>query len=169
MIDFLKNKITHGDCLDIMKQLPDKCIDLVLTDPPYGIGMDKNAGLSNKYTVKNWDNERPSKIFFDEILRVSKNQIIFGGNYFVDLLPLGFWDLWDKRCNIVPRRTFADGELIYKSIKSPLRIYYFLWDGFLQQDMKNKEQRFHPTQKPVKLIETILRDYTPNLAGGGGC
>lgn len=155
----LVNEITHGDSLEIIKQLPDKCIDLVLTDPPYGIGMSKNAGFSDKYTEKNWDKTRPPKQMFDEILRVSKNQIIFGGNYFVDLLPIGSWAVWDKRCGVIPQRTFADGELIWVSYKKPLRIFRFIWDGMLQDDMKNKEIRFHPTQKPVKLLERILSYY----------
>lgn len=164
MIESLKNKITHGDCLDVMKQLPDKCIDLVLTDPPYGIGMDKNAGLSDKYTAKNWDSERPSKIFFDEIIRVSKNQIIFGGNYFPVLWKYGgrgfiFWNKY------TPVSNFADGELAWTSFDRVAKCYNFPWSGFVKTG--ETEKAIHPTQKPLKLIETILRDYTPNLAGGG--
>lgn len=132
---------------------------MVLTDPPYGIGLSKNAGLSDKYTNKNWDKERPPKQMFDEIIRVSKHQIIFGGNYFVDLLLFGSWAVWDKRCGVIPQRTFADGELIWVSYKKPLRIFCFIWDGMLQDDMKNKEIRFHLTQKPVKLLERILSYY----------
>lgn len=154
------NKIINADCLDILKQLPDKCIDLVLTDPPYGIGMDKNMGLSKKYVEKNWDKEIPSKKIFDEIFRVSKNQIIFGGNYFKDYLPNASWLLWDKRCGIIPERTYADGELAFVSYKEPLRIFRFVWDGMLQENMKEKEIRFHPTQKPVKLFEMILNKYS---------
>lgn len=155
------NKIINDDCINILRELPDKCIDLVLTDPPYGINMAQNAGLSDKYTTKNWDNARPSKEIFDEILRVSKNQIIFGGNYFIDMLPLASWLVWDKRCGVIPERTFADGELAYVSYKKPLRIFRYIWDGMLQQCMKEKDVRFHPTQKPLKLFETILRYYLP--------
>lgn len=155
------NKIYNADCMDILKQLPDKCIDLVFTDPPYGIGMDKNAGKSDKYISKNWDSVRPSQEIFNEILRVSKEQIIFGGNYFIDMLPLASWAVWDKRCGVIPERTFADGELIYISYKKPLRIFRYIWDGMLQQCMKEKDVRFHPTQKPLKLCEQILTYYLP--------
>ena len=160
MIDSLKNKITLADSLELIQTLPDKCIDLVFTDPPYGINMAKNAGLSDKYTDKNWDNERPPHKMFDEILRVSKNQIIFGGNYFYDLLPLGFWAVWDKRCGVIPERTYADGEMLWLSYKKPLRIFRYIWDGMLQDCMKNKDVRFHPTQKPLKLCEKIITYYT---------
>lgn len=156
------NKITNADCLDIMRALPDKCIDLVLTDPPYGINMAQNAGLSDKYTKKEWDNEIPQKIYFDEMLRVSKQQIIFGGNYFVEMLPRASWLVWDKRCGIVPPRTFADGEMAWVSYDKPIRIFRYLWDGFLQQNMQDKDVRFHPTQKPVALIEQIINYYLPD-------
>lgn len=75
------NKIINADCLDILKQLPDKCIDLVLTDPPYGIGISKNP-IRQKHKKKDWDNYIPIKEIFEQIFRVSKNQIIWGGNYF---------------------------------------------------------------------------------------
>src|SRR5574344_1120658 len=91
------NKIYNADCLELMKQLPDKCVDLVLTDPPYGIHNKINNGgrckqyAGNKFAIeydkKQWDKERPSKEYFNEIFRISKNQIICGGNYFVEHLP----------------------------------------------------------------------------------
>lgn len=92
MIEQFENKIINADCLDILKQLPDKCIDLVLTDPPYGIGIKGSVGgCSKRGKVKDckrcdWDEFIPSKEYFDEIFRVSKNQIIWGGNYFVESL-----------------------------------------------------------------------------------
>ena len=158
------NKIIHADCMDILKQLPDKCIDLVLTDPPYGIGKakEKNKGSSNlcratEYELKEWDNEIPKKEIFDEIFRVSKNQIIFGGNYFISFLYNSpCWLVWDKNNT----GDFADCELAWTSFKSAVRKYKWTWNGMLQEDMKNKDIRIHPTQKPLKLFEMILRDYS---------
>jgi len=167
-----------GDCLDIMQDMPDKCIDLVLTDPPYGIGecgaknhsrgvpfggkakAKPNAVIveSEKYTPKEWDFEKPNKIYFDEILRISKNQIIFGGNYFADMLPASScWLVWDKDNG---DNDFADCELCWTSFKSAVRKFKFRWHGMLQEDMKHKEVREHPTQKPVKLIEQIINKYS---------
>lgn len=164
------NSIICGDCLDVMRQLPDKCIDLVLTDPPYGIGLGKKTCLYDgkkygsaktnrtKYETTDWDNKIPAKEIFNEILRVSKNQIIFGGNYFVEYLyNSNCWIVWDK---LNGNNDFADCELAWTSFKSAVRKYEFLWNGMLQQNMKNKEKRIHPAQKPVDLFGMILRDYT---------
>ena len=96
------NKITCSDCLPILNSLPDKCVDLVLTDPPYGIGADKGVGggvSKGKKYEGDWD-VRPLVDIFEEIIRVSKNQIIFGGNFFTDMLPVnGHWIVWDKNRN----------------------------------------------------------------------
>lgn len=102
----LENKIINADCMDILKQLPDKCIDLVLTDPPYGIGIDgqklsisKNPKHNRKrHDFKNWDDNIPKKEVFDEICRVGQKVIIWGGNYFNEFLEQGHkgWIVWDK-------------------------------------------------------------------------
>lgn len=160
----LENKIINADCLEILKQLPDKCIDLVLTDPPYGINVAKNGKVGGEkcckptdYGAKEWDSEIPNKEIFEEIMRVSKNQIIFGGNYFVEYLKNSpCWIVWDK----LNTGNFADCELAWTSFKSAVRKYEFLWNGMIQQNMKNKEVRIHPTQKPVDLFGMILRDYS---------
>ena len=165
----LIGKITCADCLDILKQLPDRCVDLVLTDPPYGIGYDKQASIvggtkyGNAATKKriykktDWDNKTPEKKVFDEIIRISKNQIIFGGNYFANLLPNSkCWLVWDKHIN----GDFADCELAWTNFNKPVKKYDYLWNGMLQQNMKEKEQRIHPTQKPVGLFMKILQDYS---------
>ena len=160
----LENKIINADCMDILKQLPDKCVDLVLTDPPYGINVAKNGKVGGgkcckvtDYGAKEWDSEIPHKEIFEEIMRVSKNQIIFGGNYFVAYLKNSpCWIVWDK----LNTGNFADCELAWTSFKSAVRKYEFLWNGMLQQNMSNKEKRIHPTQKPVDLFGQILRDYS---------
>ena len=160
---FEMNKIYNMDCLEFMKQVPDKYFDLVLTDPPYGIGMDgkvgiNGAGKAKEYTRKDWDKKPPSKEHFDELLRISKHQIIFGANHFIDLIPYrsSCWIFWDKDN---AESFFADGELAWTSFSTALRIYKFRWHGMIQQDMANKEERFHPTQKPVELFKDIIRDY----------
>ena len=157
------NKIHNMDCLEYMKTVPDKYFDLVLTDPPYGIGMDgkvgiNGAGRAKEYQNKNWDKSTPSKEIFDEIIRVRKNQIIFGANHFIDKIPYSSscWLFWDKDNK---ESFFADGELAWTSFKTAVRVYKFRWHGMLQQDMANKEERHHPTQKPIELFKMILRDY----------
>lgn len=168
-VEDITNKIICADCLDILKQLPDKCVDLVLTDPPYGIGYDAMAtkysgtrqgnglGIRGNYKKSNWDNSTPTKEMFNEIIRVSKNQIIFGGNYFANMFSNSkCWLVWDKHIN----GDFADCELAWTSFDKPVRKYDFTWNGMLQQNMKNKEERIHPTQKPADLFGQILRDYS---------
>ena len=159
------NTIINDDCINILKELPDKSIDLILTDPPYGIGESlKNNKSRSKlakakdYGHKDWDKEIPSKEIFDEIFRVSKNQIIFGGNYFVKYLDnSSCWIVWNKNNG---NNDFADCELAWTSFKTAVRKYDWTWNGMLQQNMKNKDIRIHPTQKPLGLFEKILLDYS---------
>jgi len=157
-----------GDCLDLMKGMDDNSVDLVLTDPPYGIGEsnEKNAGRGGlaqptDFGHYDWDKERLGKEFFDEMFRVSKNQIIFGGNYYIDYLyPTSCFIVWDKMNG---HSDFADCELAWTSFKSAVRILRWKWAGMLQGDMKNKEKRVHPTQKPIPLFTWILEKYSkPN-------
>ena len=161
------NKVIHGDCLDVLKDMEDNSIDLVLTDPPYGIGEanGKNKardgyGLTKAtdYGVDDWDDSRPSKKYFDELLRVSKKQIIFGGNYFADMLPpSSCWVVWDKDNGTTD---FADCELAWTSFKTAVRIYKWRWNGMIQEPKHPKDTREHPTQKPTGLIKRILLDYS---------
>ena len=166
------NTITLGDSLDILKQLPDKCIDLILTDPPYGIKANSmqlgRAGGKLPRGSKEWDSEIPSDEFFLEMIRVSKNQIIFGGNYFPILWKFGgkgfiFWDKCQPSNSFMD--CFADGELAWTSFNKPAKRYLYPYYGNIDGNTKAGE-KIHPTQKPVKLIERILGDYI-GTAGGG--
>jgi len=163
------NMIHNMDCLEFMKQVPDNYFDLVLTDPPYGIN---ESGQTNKtrgclakskdYGNKTWDKQKIDKIYFDEMIRISKNTIVFGANHFIDRLPINSscWLVWDKQNGATD---FADSELAWTNFKTAVRNYKFKWQGMLQQDMANKEVRHHPTQKPTELFKMILRDYAIKL------
>lgn len=172
MITELTDKIINADSLTVLKQLPDKCIDLILTDPPYGINVSKSvynveAGQKRSHNAKavagtykhaDWDSAIPAKEYFDEMERVAKHRIIFGGNYFTEYLkPSSGWIFWDKNNG---SNDFGDGELAWTDFNKAIRKYQYTWNGMLQQDMKNKEVRIHPTQKPVGLLMQILRDYS---------
>ena len=157
------------DCKDVLRKVKKSSCDWIITDPPYGIQINKmgfvtslKGGIAkrNDYRGKaDWDNQRLDKEYFDLMFYVSKNQIIFGGNYYTDILPpTKSWIVWDKACG-KHRNDFADCELAWAS-KGVARIFRWLWRGFRQQDMKNKEKRYHPTQKPVRLIEQIISFYT---------
>lgn len=150
------------DCMEAMKEFPDKYFELAIVDPPYGIGEGlKNRGMgtcamSGKYKIKNWDKEIPLKEYFDELFRVSKNQVIWGANYMTKYLPSSMgWIFWDKEAS----GDFSDGELAYTSFNKGLRKYKYAWMGMRQGDMKNKEKRIHPTQKPVALYKWLLSNY----------
>jgi len=151
-----------------MKDLPDKSFDLAVVDPPYGIGESRNvrggtqfgnaAAPSKDYGVKDWDKSAPDNNYFIELVRVSKNQIIWGANHFVERVAKGSpcWIVWDK---MTGTNGYADCELAYTSFPTAVRQFRFQWAGMLQGDMKNKESRIHPTQKPVKLYEWIYSNY----------
>jgi len=161
--DFI-NKIICGDCLEVMKDMPDKCVDLVLTDPPYGkmwtrgknaIGLLKEQNENDK-TI--WD-IKPTKEYFDEIFRVSKNQIIFGGNYFTDYLyPSNCWIVWDKLGNLKlgEQIPFADCELAWTSFTKVVKKFVCRSAGFIKD---TKDIRQHPTQKPTELMKWIIGKY----------
>lgn len=173
MLEEYKNKIIHADCLEIMRKLPDKCIELVLTDPPYGISCDGGSyglGVSPKNIAKkNWDKDIPQKEVFDEIFRISKNQIIFGGNYFTRYLPpVKGWIVWDKIGELQLQNNFSQCELIWTSFKNVTKKITFIQQGFINDDKTENKFRFHPTQKPLQLFIKILRDFVPQESRGGG-
>ncbi len=159
------NKIINADCLDIMRQMPDKSVDLVLTDPPYGIGSRFKSKFGMQIEKKKWEdfswNEKiPPKEVFDEIMRVSKNQIIFGGNYFTQYLrPTNAWLVWDKIGQYDLKNPFSDCELAWTSFSCTVKKYTFVNMGFIAgKDEKGK--RIHPTQKPLQLFQAILQDFS---------
>lgn len=161
--------VTNEDNMIMMARYPDKYFELAIVDPPYGIDHAKTAGLQSgkqyggmaakksDYAVKNWDDSQPPPEYFSELFRVSKNQIIWGGNYMVNYLsPSMGWIFWDKDNG---SNGFSDGELAFTSFDCGLRKYKYTWNGMIQGDMKNKESRIHPTQKPVALYKWLLSRY----------
>jgi site-specific DNA-methyltransferase (adenine-specific) len=148
-----KIKITNEDNMELMKRYPDNYFDLAIVDPPYGIDAGKMTMGSGKHNFKkgkDWDSAIPSNKYFDELFRVSKNQIIWGGNYFP--LPLNNnWIIWDK---LNPNLSFSEAELAWCSIKKNVRIFkrYSAMD-----DDDGKKQ--HPTQKPILLYKYCLEKY----------
>ena len=159
----------NEDCMVGMARYPDKHFDLAIVDPPYGINMGelmhkesgKQTGVAKakrkEYLNKDWDSKPPDREYFCELIRVSKNQIVWGANHFISNMPFdsACWLVWDKHTNGL----FADCELAYTSFKTPVRKFDFMWNGMLQKDMKNKEIRIHPTQKPVALYKWLLTNY----------
>lgn len=178
------SEVFNEDCMIGMARYPDKYFDLALVDPQYGIGESfrvQSRGLKvkqksgsylfissgKKHAIKDWDSKRPDKAYFEELKRVSKNQIIWGGNHFADLLPArSGWIIWDKLNEASDQ---SDCELAWTSLKCGARKFTFLWNGFLQGrtdngkiaqgDKRLNEKRIHPTQKPVQLYKWCLKNY----------
>ena len=152
----------QGDCMEHMASLPDNAYELAIVDPPYGINADKNqndlsgkkgftknAGTYKKYHLTNWDNNIPEKKYFDELKRVSKNQIIWGGNYF-DILLTGII-IWHK----LGSGNFKEGELAKTSINTFRLFSYSRADAYIN----DCDVKIHPTQKPVALYKWLLKNY----------
>jgi len=157
--------LINDDCMNIMPDYADDYFDLAIVDPPYGIKEDGKSNHSRsilaettKFTPKDWDKNSPDKSYFDELLRVSKNQIIFGANHFISKIPYdsSCWVVWDKENGATD---FADCELAWTSFKTAVRKYKFMWHGMLQGNMKEKQVRIHPTQKPKQLYSWLLETY----------
>ena len=160
-------ELIQGDCMTYMRGLPDNAFELAIVDPPYGIGEngDRNKSRGKLAVAKDYkpfaggDISAPDPEYFIELCRVSKNQIIWGANHFASRIPnasSSCWVVWDK---VTGESDFADCELAYTSFKTAVRKFTFQWSGMLQGDMKNKERRIHPTQKPVKLYQWLLSNY----------
>ena len=154
------------DCMLWMKDIPDNYYDLCWCDSPYGIGEDggKNHTRGQLAKPKDYkpykgnDNKCPSIEYWNEIFRVSKNQIIWGANHFISKLPYdsSCWIVWDKQNG---DNDFADCELAWTSFDCAVRIFKFRWAGMLQGNMKNKQERIHPNEKPIDLMRWALNKY----------
>ena len=168
------NVAYNMDCMEAMREMPDKAFDLAVVDPIYGevtgggyttskwdgkehhVG--KGAANEIAYHRAIWDMPKTPPEYFGELFRVSKNQIIWGANFFVESLPSSQgWIVWDKQRPAGV--TFSDCELAFTSFNVGLRIFRYMWNGMLQQNMKQKEQKIHPTQKPVALYSWIYQNY----------
>jgi len=151
------SEVYNMDCMEGMAKYPDKYFDLAIVDPPYGIGFDNKIRESkNKF----WDNSIPNDNYFIELLRVSKNQIIWGANYFPFLWQNGCkgFIFWNKDVNF---ETYSSGELAYTSFNKPARYFYYAWNGLADgiKGRNKKEKTIHPTQKPIKLYKWLLTNY----------
>ena len=162
----IKSDVYNVDCVTFMRTLPDKYFDLACADPNYGIGIAANP-VRQKHKKKDWDNQTPDKEFFDELFRVSKNQIIWGGNYF-GLPPNKHFLIWDKMQPF--DFSLAMCEYAWSSFDSPAKM-------FRQHVSSNGEKKIHPTQKPVELYAWIFKNYVkegetifdPMVGSGSTC
>ena len=158
--------LRRADCMDVMAEFPDGYFDLAIVDPPYGIGFDgdstlgnnssakwKNPAKSERYAKKDWDKAPPLPEYFTELRRVSRKQIIWGGNYF-PLPQSGGWIVWAK--GTAEGMSLSDAELAWTNAANNVKIIELLWSGFRKCE---HVQRFHPTQKPVKLYRWLLSNY----------
>ena len=153
-------KITNEDCMELMSRYEDNHFDLAIVDPPYGIDLaNMNMGVGNtpkaskiknrKWKPKDWDKKTPTKEYFIQLFRVSKNQIIWGGNYF-DLPPCKKFIIWDKK---IPKGlSFSDCEYAWTSFKGANKMFRY-------SAYRNKSEKFHPTQKPPSLYDYCLMNF----------
>lgn len=160
--------ITNECNMELMARYPDNYFDLAIVDPPYGIDIHKmnytqstKGGVTkrNDYSsITDWDSNVPTQEYFNELFRVSKSQIIWGGNYFE--LPLTkSWIIWDKKTEEKYSNDFADCEMAWNSFNKPAKVVRYLWSGMLQPNMKDKQKRIHPTEKPYQLYKWLLDKY----------
>ena len=163
-----KIEITNEDNMELMSRYPDNYFDLAIVDPPYGIGMGARKGRQSKgqsidkfdkpkYKTSEWDSAIPEKEYFTELFRVSKNQIIWGGNYFTELLPVSRgWVFWDKK-PILPN--YSAGELAWTSFDCVLKRVVINWNGKIRTGIEKGYKSIHPTQKPIKLYSFLFNEY----------
>lgn len=149
------NQIIHADCMDIMKDIPDKYFELAIVDPPYGININHSIGRrkgakKSSYKPAVWDCESPNLEYFEELFRISKNQIIWGANHFISKIPYdsNCWLMWDK--GFSEDVSFSQFEMAWTSFNTTSKKFD-----------KNplQKNKFHPTQKPVALYKWLLKNY----------
>jgi len=164
--DILGNiNLYNADCMEVMKTFKDKQFDLAIVDVPYGIGEDGSKNHTRRNLAKPQDYKpyvgndanAPDAEYWIELFRISKNQIVWGANHFISKLPFdsSCWIVWDKDNT----GDFADCELAWTSFNTAVRKFKWTWNGMLQQNMKNKQKRIHPNEKPVQLYKWILQNY----------
>ena len=152
--------ITNEDNMQLMARYEDNHFDLAIVDPPYGIDAVNSLNTvtgGKKHTAKEWDSKTPDREYFDELFRVSKNQIIWGANYFIDKMPINTkcWIVWDKNNG---ESSFADGELAWTSFDKNVSIIKSHWCGSAAK-WETGQNKIHPTQKPERLYRWILEKY----------
>ena len=182
-----RHRLMCGDSTsieDVEKLIDGKVIDMVFTDPPYGIDVVRdngkvgaeNFGVALKGTYSKViadDTTGTAQKSYNILQSLCERLILWGGNYFTDFLPFSDgWIIWDKRCDSGIRNSFADGEMAWCSFHTPVRIYHQLWNGMIREG--EKEKRVHPTQKPIRMLSNILNDFSSendnvlDVFGGSG-
>ena len=163
-MNIAKINLYNGDCEEAMKGMMDNQYDLAIVDPPYGIQETWRKNRRDKFYKKgklySYTNEEiPSEEYFRQLERVSKNRIIWGGNYMTKYLPAGNnWIVWDKKRNY--KKTFmSEAELAWHSFPNPIQIIESQWNGSFKGQEKGKCNKIHPHQKPIHLYEWILTEF----------
>jgi site-specific DNA-methyltransferase (adenine-specific) len=159
-----RSEVFLMDCIEGMKQYPDKLFDLAVVDPPYfsdyaketypGAKISTTGIKRHRFHSKHW--ELPTQVYFDELYRVSKNQIVWGINYYEKYAKSVGRIVWDK---VNDKSSFSKAEIAMCSFGISVQMFRFMWNGMLQGDMKNKEIKIHSCQKPVALYDWIFKNY----------
>ena len=156
-------ELFNQDCMEGMKKYPDGHFEIAILDVPYSNDYDSmkqisvsNKGKAGNYHYDHLTNSMPTSEYWKEVKRVSKHQIVWGANYLIDhLSPTPCVIVWDKQNT----GNFADCEIAFGTFKTGAKIFRYRWNGMIQQDMKNKEERIHVTQKPVALYTYLLKTF----------
>lgn len=158
----MESKVFNMDCIEGMKQYPDNYFDLAVVDPPYGVGETWKKNKHSKFAKHNSsykNNSIPDQSYFIELFRVSKHQIIWGANYYINYLPAdNHWICWDKHRDFKTQHA-SEGELAWHSFNIPIRIIKKMWNGAC---VCEKRSGIHPHEKPVGLYDWIYKNYLPN-------